>query len=142
MATARMHGKRSKQIVTDMEGYIQTISHGTVKRYVQLLKISDNPQLVAQYRRWHSEQCCWPEVLQGIRQVGILEMEIYILGSHLVMIVDTPPDFRWQEAMDRLATLPRQAEWEAFVAQFQGCDAQARSDEKWQPMERMFHLYT
>ena len=26
---------------------------------------------------------------------------------------------RWK---DRLATLPRQAEWEAYVAQFQGCD--------------------
>ena len=38
----------------------------------------------------------------------------------------------------RLATLPRQAEWEAYVAQFQGCRADARSDEKWQRMERIF----
>ena len=43
--------------------------------------------------------------------------------------------------MDRLATLPRQAEWEAFVARFQGCSAEARSDEKWQPAERIFRLY-
>jgi L-rhamnose mutarotase len=43
--------------------------------------------------------------------------------------------------MARLATLPRQAEWEAFVSKFQGCSADARSDEKWQPMERMFWLY-
>jgi L-rhamnose mutarotase len=43
--------------------------------------------------------------------------------------------------MARLATLPRQAEWEAFVSKFQGCPAEARSDEKWQPMERMFRLY-
>ena len=50
-------------------------------------------------------------------------------------------DFNWKEAMNRLATLPRQAEWEAFVARFQGCSAEARSDEKWQMMERMFHLY-
>ena len=39
------------------------------------------------------------------------------------------------------ATIPRQAEWEAYVSQFQGCSANARSDEKWQPMERMFRLY-
>jgi L-rhamnose mutarotase len=68
-------------------------------------------------------------------------MEIYLLGNHLTMIVDTPADFDWQEAMDRLATLPRQAEWEAFVSAFQGCAANARSDEKWQPMERIFRLY-
>ena len=124
-----------------MEGYVQKLSDGKTKRYVQFLEISDNEELIAQYRKWHSEEYNWPEIRQGIRQVGILEMEIYILGNRLVMIVDAPADFRWDEAMDRLATLPRQAEWEAFVAQFQGCDADARSDEKWQPMERMFRLY-
>ena len=124
-----------------MEGYVQKLSDGKTKRYVQFLEISDNTELIAQYRKWHSEEYNWPEVRQGIRQVGILEMEIYILGNRLVMIVDAPADFRWDEAMDRLATLPRQAEWEAFVAKFQGCDADARSDEKWQPMERMFRLY-
>ena len=96
-----------------MEGYMQTLSGGKVKRYVQFLEISDNPELIAQYRKWHSEEYSWKEIRDGIRQVGILEMEIYILGNRLVMIVDAPADFQWQEAMDRLATLPRQAEWES-----------------------------
>ena len=124
-----------------MDGYVQTLSGGKTKRYVQMLDICDEPTLIAQYRKWHSEEYSWKEIRDGIRQVGILEMEIYILGNHLVMIVDAPADFNWSEAMDRLATLPRQAEWEAFVARFQGCSADARSDEKWQPMERMFRLY-
>ena len=124
-----------------MDGYMQTLSGGKTKRYVQMLDICDDPQLIAQYRKWHSEEYSWKEIRDGIRQVGILEMEIYILGNHLVMIVDAPADFDWPSAMDRLATLPRQAEWEAFVAQFQGCQANARSDEKWQMMERMFRLY-
>lgn len=108
---------------------------------MQFLEISDNTQLVAEYRKWHSEEYIWKEVLDGIREVGILEMEIYIQGNKLVMIVDAPEDFQWDEAMSRLASLPRQAEWEAFVSKFQGCSAEARSDEKWQPMERMFKLY-
>ena len=124
-----------------MDGYIQELSGGRTKRYVQFLEISENTELIAQYRKWHSKGCCWQEVIDGIREVGILEMEIYILGNKLAMIVDTPADFRWEEAMARLATLPRQAEWEAFVSKFQGCAADARSDEKWQPMERMFRLY-
>ena len=124
-----------------MEGYIQRISEGRVKRYVQFLEISEDPELVAQNRKWQSEEYSWKEVRDGIREVGILEMEIYILGNKLVMIVDTPADFQWEKAMARLATLPRQAEWEAFLSNFQGCAAEARSDEKWQPMERMFRLY-
>ena len=124
-----------------MEGYVQTISDGKIKRYVQFLEISDDPELIAQYRKWHSQEYNWKEVRDGIREVGILEMEIYLLGSRLVMIIDAPVDFRWSEAMKRLATLPRQAEWEALVSKFQGCRPDARSDEKWQPMERIFRLY-
>ena len=112
-----------------------------MKRYVQFLEISDDPQLMVQYRKWHSEEYHWKEIRDGIREVGILEMELYMLGNRLVMIVDAPADFDWEEAMARLATLPRQAEWEAFVSKFQGCAADARSDEKWQPMERMVRLY-
>ena len=79
--------------------------------------------------------------MEGIHSVGILEMEIYILGNHLVMICDLPADVDWDEAMARLATLPRQSEWEAHVEHFQQCREGDTSDQKWKMMERMFHLY-
>ena len=124
-----------------MDGYIQKTYAGRTKRYVQTLDLRDDPEMIREYRKWHSEEFQWKEIREGIRAVGILEMEIYILGTRLVMIVDAPEDFDWKRAMDKLATLPRQAEWEAFVAKLQGCRADARSDEKWQMMERMFYLY-
>lgn len=124
-----------------MEGY-QTQDYGQpVKRYVQMMDLRDNPELIEKYRRAHSREESWKEILDGIRSVGILEMEIYIFGNHLVMIVDAPLEFQWDEAMQRLATLPRQQEWEQYVAQFQQCDATATSDEKWHMADRMFHLY-
>ena len=112
-----------------------------MKRFVQTLDLRDDPEMIREYRKWHSEEFHWREIREGIKSVGIIEMEIYILGTRLVMIVDAPEDFNWTEAMNRLATLPRQAEWEAFVSRLQGCSPDARSDEKWQMMERMFRLY-
>ncbi len=124
-----------------MNGY-QTKNYGQpVKRYVQTMDLQNNPELIGKYREAHDRQHFWQEIKEGILSVGILEMEIYILGNRLVMIVDTPLDFRWDEAMRLLATLPRQAEWDQYVAMFQQCAAQATSDEKWQMMERMFYLY-
>ena len=123
------------------QGYQVKEYHQPVKRYCQTMDLRDNPELIAEYRRRHSREEAWQEILDGIREVGILEMEIYILGNMLVMIVDAPADFDWNKAMARLATLPRQAEWEAFVSQFQGCSSEATSDEKWQMMERIFYLY-
>lgn len=124
-----------------MDGYAVKEYGQRVKRYCQMLDLKDDPELIKQYRYWHSEQGSWPEIREGIRSVGILEMEIYLTGNRLVMIVETPVDFDWDSAMARLATLPRQAEWEAFVSRFQQADANATSDQKWQMAERIFRLY-
>ncbi len=112
-----------------------------VKRYCQTMDLRDDPDLIKEYRRRHSQSEAWKEIRDGIRQVGILEMEIYILGTRLFMIVETPLDFDWDTAMAKLATLPRQQEWEDYMAIFQQCRVGATSDEKWQMMERMFYLY-
>lgn len=122
-------------------GYRVKCYNQPVKRYCQTLDLKDNPELIAEYRKRHSQGEAWPEILQGIREVGILEMEIYILGNRLFMIVETPLDFDWSNAMKRLSTLPRQEEWEAYMSVFQQAKANATSDEKWQLMDRMFHLY-
>ncbi|MBQ4520906.1 MAG: L-rhamnose mutarotase [Bacteroidaceae bacterium] len=112
-----------------------------VKRYCRTMDLKDNPELIAEYVKRHSRNEAWPEIQAGIREVGILEMEIYILGNRLFMIVETPLDFDWDSAMERLATLPRQQEWEDFMAIFQDCKEGDTAAEKWKMMERMFYLY-
>ncbi len=123
------------------EGYKVQTYHQPVKRYCQTMDLKNEPALIKEYRNRHSEDNAWKEILDGIRAVGILEMEIYILDNRLFMIVETPLDFDWDSAMAKLATLPRQQEWEEYMAMFQDCDATATSDEKWKMMERMFYLY-
>lgn len=116
--------------------------HGQpVKRYCQTLDLRNEPELIAEYRRRHAKENIWSEILAGIREVGILEMEIYIAGTRLFMIVETPLNFNWEEAMNRLSTLPRQQEWEDYMALFQLVHPGSTSAEKWRPMERIFHLY-
>ena len=122
-------------------GYVVQEYKVPVKRYCQTMDLKDNPELIAEYVKRHSEAEAWPEIRAGIREVGILEMEIYILGTRLFMIVETPLDFDWETAMARLATLPRQAEWEAYMFIFQQADATATSAVKWQLMHRIFYLY-
>ena len=107
-----------------------------MKRYCQTLRLVDDERLIEQYVEAHAH--VWPEIIEGQREVGILDMQIFRHGRDLFMICDTVDDFDWQRDMARLATLPRQAEWEAYVAQFQGADPDARSDEKWQMMSRIF----
>lgn len=107
-----------------------------MKRYCQCLQLVDDEEMITQYVEAHAN--VWPEIIEGQRKVGILDIQIYRKGRSLFMIMDTIDDFDFDRDMARLATLPRQAEWEAYVSQFQGCSANARSDEKWQLMQRIF----
>ena len=107
-----------------------------MKRFCQTLALRQDPELIEKYIEVHSH--VWPEIIAGQHEVGILSMEIYAKGNLLFMIVDTIDDFDWERDMARLATLPRQAEWEAYVSQFQGCNPDAASAEKWQLLTQIF----
>lgn len=105
------------------------------------MELRDNPDLIAEYCRRHAQGAVWPEVIRGIREVGITRMDIYILGTRLVMILETPADIDIESAMTRLATLPRQQEWEDYMSLFQQSGKGASSADKWREMTQIFHLY-
>ena len=113
-----------------MNGFTAKQHPVPVKRYCRTMDLKNDPELIAEYVKRHSQAEAWPEIRAGIREVGILEMEIYILGNRLFMIVETPLDFDWDSAMERLATLPRQQEWEDFMAIFQDCKEGDTGNEK------------
>jgi L-rhamnose mutarotase len=114
--------------------------HPEYKRYCKTLSLKDDAQLIEDYKKVHAPNAAWPEITQGMKDVGIIDMEIYILGTRLFMIMDTVADFDHDKAMAELATKPRQSEWEAYVSRFQQSSAEATADEKWQLMERIYKL--
>jgi L-rhamnose mutarotase len=110
------------------------------KRYCKTMELRNNPQLIDAYKKAHAKGQVWPEVTKGLREIGVLDMEIYLLGTRLFMIMDTVPHFDHDAAFARLATMPRQAEWEAHMSQFQDSSSNASADEKWQLMEQIFKM--
>lgn len=136
-----MAEKKNKEAIQTNYGYCMHPYDIPTKRYCQTLDLKDNPELIAEYRKRHSKEEHWPEIRKEIREIGILEMEIYIFKNHLFMIVETPLDFDWDTAMKRLSTLPHQTKWEEYMSCFQICEPDANASEKWKLMERMFYLY-
>lgn len=111
-----------------------------IKRYCKALSLENDAQLIEDYKKVHAPGAAWPEITQGMRDVGILDMEIYLLGTQLFMIMDTIVDFDHDKAMEVLATKPRQSEWEAYVSRFQKTSSNASAGEKWQLMERIYKM--
>lgn len=107
-----------------------------MKRYCQTLDIPNDKELIKKYIEVHTE--VWPEIIVGQRAVGIVSMEIYAHGHTAFMIMDTVDEFDWDRDMARLATMPRQAEWEAHVSHFQNCAIDVKASDKWQRCMKIF----
>lgn len=121
-------------------GYFQVPATEITKRYCMTLELKDEPDLIEEYERLHQPENVWKEVTEGIKKVGVIDSEIYRSGTQLFMILTVPADFDFEKQMGKLADLPRQAEWEAFMSRFQASDPNASSGEKWVKMKRVFKL--
>lgn len=126
--------------VQDDLGYSVKKYNFPTKRYYQTLDLKQDAYLIEMYKERHSEKYYWKEVGEGIRNVGILEMDIYQYKERLIMVVETALDFDWDMAFQQLAEMPIQIEWEKYMSIFQNADSLASSAEKWQKMERIFCL--
>jgi len=120
--------------------YINTVKHASYKRFCKTLELKNNPELIEEYKHIHKKYNVWPEVTIGMKEVGIIDMEIYLFGTRLFMIMDTVPDFNHEKAMAELAKKPRQTEWEAFVSRFQESNGTEKTTEKWELVERIFKM--
>ncbi|HKW35143.1 MAG TPA: L-rhamnose mutarotase [Candidatus Acidoferrum sp.] len=107
-------------------------------RYCLTLDLQDDPQLIAEYRRYH--QKIWPEITRSIRDAGIENMEIYLLGTRLFMIMEVNGKFSFAAKAQADAANPRVREWEALMWKFQKPAPQAKPGEKWLLMDRIFKL--
>jgi L-rhamnose mutarotase len=110
-----------------------------VKRFCKYIKLKDDPKLIEEYKKLHSKGRGWPEITEGMKQVGIIDMEIYIAGTNLFMIMDTKPDFNHDHAMAKLAGLPKQAEWERLVSKFQETNSDSAAG-KWRILDRIYKM--
>ncbi len=110
------------------------------KRYCKTMMLKQDPLLIEEYKKVHAPGNAWPEITKGMKEVGIIDMEIYLYNNRLFMIMDTVPEFNHNKAMTQLAGRPRQAEWEAFVSRFQVSGEDASANDKWQLMERICEM--
>ncbi len=123
-----------------MVPYSKNTDYTSFNRYCKILTLQDNPELIEKYKEVHKPGNVWPIVGKGIREVGILDMEIYIHGTTVFMIMDTVPGFDHDNAMKELAAKPMQKEWEEYVSQFQQAGELSATPEKWELVERIFEL--
>jgi L-rhamnose mutarotase len=110
------------------------------KRYCLTLDLKDDPKLIAEYKQYHAQGRAWPEITKSIRDAGIEDMEIYLLGTRMFMIMDVNKNFSFEAKAKSDRLNPKVQEWEKLMWKFQQPLPHAAPGEKWILMEEIFKL--
>ena len=124
-----------KQSYTAPQGQLIPRPPTEFARFVLTLEIINHPELAKEYVAVHAPGKAWPEITQNMKTVGIKEMELYLTGYRAFLIMDTKPDFDWDTDGEKWGTLPREKEWQSYVAKFQKTDPESKAAEKWKNMQ-------
>lgn len=108
------------------------------KRYCLTLDLRDDPKLIAEYTRHHEK--IWPEITRSIKDAGIRDMEIYVRGTRMFMIIDADDKFSFDAKAKADQANPKVREWEELMWKYQKPLEGAQPGEKWMLMERIFKL--
>lgn len=103
------------------------------------LDLKDDPALIAEYEAHH--RAVWPEVVEHLRAHGVRELEIYRLGTRLVMVMDADDAVFDAERMAASEQdNPKIRAWEELMWSFQKPTPWTPPGAKWTPMRSIFHL--
>jgi L-rhamnose mutarotase len=108
------------------------------RRFCLALDLRNDPQLIREYEEHH--RAVWPEILQSIRDNGILEMEIYRVANRLFMIMEVDEQFSFAAKSPEDQRNPKVEQWEQLMWKYQQALPVANPGEKWMLMQRIFSL--
>lgn len=115
-----------------------TVLRSVMKKYCLTLDLKDDLSLIREYDLWHRQ--VWLEVIQSIRDSGILHMEIYRVHTRLFMIMETSDAFSFEKKAELDRENRRVQEWENLMWNYQQPLPWAVQGEKWVVMDNIFSL--
>ncbi len=107
-------------------------------RYCFALDLKNDQKSIITYKQYH--RSVWPEVKDSLKTVGVLNMEIYLLGNRLFMIMDVDDDFTFEAKNKADKANSKVQEWEKLMWNFQQALPWAKPGEKWMLMDQIFEL--
>jgi L-rhamnose mutarotase len=112
----------------------------SIKRYCYSCDLKDDSKLIAEYKAYHAEGKAWPEITKSIKEAGIVDMQIYLTGNRMFMIMEVNDTFNPDKKAAMDAQNPKVQEWENLMWNYQQELPWAEKGEKWIALDKIFQL--
>lgn len=110
------------------------------RRLCFTVDLRDDPELMARYKAWHGPGAVPKPVVDAIRGDGIRDLEIWLHGTRMVLIMEVGPDFDPAAKATSDAANPEVQEWDRLMGTFQQPLPGTPAGQTWVAMERIHSL--
>ncbi|MDO5977367.1 L-rhamnose mutarotase [Flavivirga spongiicola] len=109
-----------------------------MNRHCFALDLKNDPKGISEYKKYH--EFIWPEITASIKNSGIEELEIYLIGNRMFMIMEVNDTFSLEKKSQMDAGNPKVQEWETLMWKYQQALPIAKEGEKWLLMDKIYQL--
>lgn len=110
------------------------------KRYCYSCDLKNDSKLIEEYKAYHAKGKAWPEITKSIKDAGIVDMQIYLTGNRMFMIMEVDATFNAKKKAEMDANNSKVQEWENLMWKYQQELPWAKKGEKWIALEKIFQL--
>jgi len=109
-----------------------------MKRHCFALDLINDAKLISEYKKYHEK--IWPEITKSIQSAGIENLEIYLTGNRLFMIMEVNDSFSFEKKTTMDLENSKVQEWEKLMGNYQQKLPWANENEKWILMDNIYQL--
>ncbi|MHC4264526.1 MAG: L-rhamnose mutarotase [Planctomycetota bacterium] len=113
--TERVYELEQKKEYRNVDGYVKKHHKVPTKRICEARELVTDPNLLQKYKDLHAIGMAWPEITKSIKDSGVLELEIYMIGNRTFEFNIVPLDFDWDAALDGSEPSEKEKEWGAIM---------------------------
>lgn len=111
-----------------------------LRRFCFALDLRDDPELIERYKWWHRPGGPPEAVTRSLLAADIRELEIWLCGSRLLMVLEAGPSYDPAVKAARDAQDPDVLAWEQLMWEFQQPLPGAACGQKWLAAQRIYAL--
>jgi L-rhamnose mutarotase len=113
--TERVYELEQKKEYRNVDGYVKKHYKVPTKRICEARELVTDPNLLQKYKDLHAIGMAWPEITQSIKDSGVLELEIYMVGNRTFEFNEVPLDFDWDAALEGSERSEKEKQWGAIM---------------------------
>ncbi len=123
-----------------LDGYEKRVLSQPTRRIIESRELVQDPKEIQRYKDLHAMGVAWPEITHGLKEIGIVDLEIYCVENRTFEFYQVSDEFDWDSSWDVIDIRPIFQKWGKIVGPIDVPYTDKQGNPVIQIMEKIYDL--